>query len=69
VLECRPFGETTGAGTEIRSEGKTVAGLDEFVRRLSACADYADATRKGLEGLDDLFNLGHSILLVAGRAR
>lgn len=65
VLECRPFGETTGTGAEIRSEGKIVASLDEFVRRLSACVDYADATRTGLEAVDELFGYRHSILLVA----
>lgn len=65
VLDCRPFGETTGAGTGAGTEGKTFAALDEFVRRLSACVDYADATRTGLEALDDLFGFEHSILLVA----
>lgn len=64
VLECRPFGETAGRATGIRSEGKTLAALDEFVRRLAACVDYADATSTGLEAVDDLFGLGHSILLV-----
>jgi len=63
VLECRSFGETAGAGAEVRSEGKLVASLDELVRRLSACVDYAEVTRTGLETLDDLFGYRHSILL------
>lgn len=65
VLECRPFGETTGAAAEVGAEGRTIASLDEFVRRLSACSGYADVTRTGLEALDDLFRFRHSILLVA----
>ena len=39
--------------------------LDEFMRRLSVCVDYADAVRVGLEALDDLFGFAYSILLTA----
>jgi hypothetical protein len=38
--------------------------LDEFVRRLAGCEQYAEATRGGLEALDDLFGFRHAILLV-----
>jgi adenylate cyclase len=64
VLECRPFGETTGATGKHASDQRTIAALDELVRRLGTCADYADATRTGLEALEDLFGFEHSILLV-----
>jgi len=39
--------------------------LDEFMRRLTLCVDYADAARVGLETLDDLFGFAYSILLTA----
>jgi hypothetical protein len=64
VLECGPYGERTGAAPERAAEQKSLASLDEFVRRLGACVDYADATRTGLAALDDLFGFDHSILLV-----
>jgi hypothetical protein len=39
--------------------------LDEFVRRVGQCEQYADATRAALEALDDLFGFRHAILLAA----
>jgi GAF domain-containing protein len=39
--------------------------LDEFVRRLSVCVEYAEAARVGLEALDDLFGFGYAVLLTA----
>jgi hypothetical protein len=39
--------------------------LDEFIRRLSVCVEYAEAVRVGLEALDDLFGFGYSVLLTA----
>ena len=65
VLDLRPFGVTTGTAVERRPESKAIASLDEFARRLDACLDYAEATRTGLEALEDLFGFDHSILLVA----
>jgi adenylate cyclase len=66
VLRCVPFGEIARpAAIEPASELKTLASLDEFVRRLALCAEYADAARTGLEALDDLFGFSQSILLVA----
>jgi adenylate cyclase len=65
VVDCRPFGETqTRSSAERRPEQKTIGSLDEFVRRLGTSADYGEATRTGLEALDDLFDFDHSILLV-----
>lgn len=55
VLECRSFGEAADLVSAHPSEQKTLAALDELARRLDACLDYADATRSGLEALDDLF--------------
>jgi hypothetical protein len=63
VLDCRAFGETTTVASH-RPEQKTIASLDEFVRRLGTCPDYAAVTRAGLEALEDLFGFQHSILLV-----
>ena len=60
------FGETVRAAPEGHvDELRTIALLDEFVRRVALCVDYADATRTGLEALDDLFGFAQSILLVA----
>ena len=66
VLRCVPFGEIARpAAVERGGELKVLASLDEFVRRLALCADYADAARAGLEALEDLFGFAQSILLVA----
>jgi hypothetical protein len=66
VLRCVAFGEIARpAAIEAPGDLKTLASLDEFVRRLASCAEYADAARTGLEALDDLFGFAQSILLVA----
>jgi adenylate cyclase len=66
VLRCVAFGEIARpAGIEAPGDLKTLASLDEFVRRLASCAGYAEAARAGLEALDDLFGFAQSILLVA----
>ncbi len=66
VHRCVPFGETVRAApVEHGDELRTIALLDEFVRRVALSVDYADATRTGLEALDDLFGFAQSILLVA----
>jgi adenylate cyclase len=65
VLRCDPFGETAAPVTvrEPGAERDALPLLDEFMRRLALCVDYADAARVGLETLDDLFGFGYSILL------
>jgi len=63
VLRCAPFGETAPPVQEPRPEPDALPLLDEFMRRLSLCVDYADAARVGLETLDDLFGFSYSILL------
>jgi hypothetical protein len=65
VLSCVPFGETLRTPPQRGSELRTLASLEEYVRRLAACVDYSDATRVGLVALEDLFGFRHSILLVA----
>lgn len=65
VLSCVPVGETLRSAPERGSEQRTLASLEEYVRRLAACADYSDATRVGLAALEDLFGFRNSILLVA----
>jgi adenylate cyclase len=64
VLRCDPFGETE-APVEAAPERDALPLLDEFMRRLALCVDYADAARVGLETLDDLFGFAYSMLLTA----
>jgi GAF domain/Pyridoxamine 5'-phosphate oxidase len=63
VLRCDPFGETDAPAHEPGAERDALSPLDEFMRRLALCVDYADAARVGLETLDDLFGFAYSILL------
>jgi GAF domain/Pyridoxamine 5'-phosphate oxidase len=64
VLRCAPFGETA-APVEEGAERDVLPLLDEFMRRLALCVDFADAARVSLETLDDLFGFAYSILLTA----
>jgi adenylate cyclase len=64
VLSCTPFGERLTGAPGRGSEQRMLATLEEYVRRLAGCVDYAEATRVGLAALEDLFGFGHSILLV-----
>jgi adenylate cyclase len=66
VLACEAFGDIVG-GRERDPAHAALASLDAFVRRLEVCADYDEATRRGLEALDDLFGYGHAILLAADK--
>jgi adenylate cyclase len=65
VLACEPFGGSVRVASERRGERELLPLLDEFVRRLSVCVEYAEAVRVGLEALDDLFGFGHAVLLTA----
>jgi len=66
VLRCDPFGETGAPPVqEPGAERDALPLLDEFMRRLSLCVDYAEAARVGLETLDDLFGFAYSVLLTA----
>ena len=65
VLACEPFGGSAPVLRERGAERDVLALLDEFIRRLSVCVEYAEAVRVGLEGLDDLFGFGYSVLLTA----
>ena len=65
VLRCDPFGETAAPVPEPVSERDQLPALDEFMRRLALCVDYADVARVGLQTLDDLFGFTYSILLTA----
>jgi hypothetical protein len=64
VLRCDPFGETAAVQEPV-AERDALPFLDEFMRRLALCVDFADAARVGLETLDDLFGFAYSILLTA----
>jgi adenylate cyclase len=63
VLRCAQVGEPA-MPTPRRAEREILQPLDEFTRRLAACADYETATRVALEALDDLFDFSPAILLV-----
>ncbi len=65
VLRCDPFGETDAPLEEPAAGRDVLPPLDEFMRRLSLCVDYAEAARVGLEALDDLFGFAYSIILTA----
>ena len=65
VLTCEPFGCSAPVARERRDERDMLPLLDEFIRRLSGCGEYAEGVRVGLEALDDLFGFGHSVLLTA----
>lgn len=65
VLACEPFGSGVLVASERRGERDVLPLLDEFVRRLSVCVEYAEAARVGLEALDDLFGYGYAVLLTA----
>jgi adenylate cyclase len=65
VVGCTPVREMVGAPPTRRDDQRTMRALDEYVRRLAGCVDYAEATRVGLGALEDLFGFGHAILLVA----
>src|SRR5262249_36237441 len=65
VLRCDPFGETAAPEQELEPEPDALPRLDEFMRRLSLCVDFADAARVGLQTLDALFGFAYSILLPA----
>ena len=65
VLACEPFGGKAWIAVERRVERDVLPLLDEFVRRLSVCVEYAEAVRVALEALDDLFGFGYAVLLTA----
>jgi hypothetical protein len=65
VLACEPLGGGALVAKERRIERDMLPLLDEFIRRLSVCAEYAEAVRVGLQALDDLFGFGYSVLLAA----
>jgi adenylate cyclase len=65
VLACEPFGGGALVPRERHVERDMLPLLDEFIRRLSVCVEYAEVVRVGLEALDDLFGFGYSVLLTA----
>lgn len=69
VTSCRAVGEGSRTAPEAGRPADPLALLDELVRRLGACLTYEDATRVGLEALEDLFGFRQSILLVADPLR
>jgi GAF domain-containing protein len=64
VLRCGPVDGDLRPVARREPERDLLGPLDEFVRRLAQCEQYAEATRSALEALDDLFGFRHAILLV-----
>jgi adenylate cyclase len=64
VVRCEAVDGEFSPAARREPERDLLGPLDEFVRRLARCEQYADATRGALEALDDLFGFHHSILLV-----
>ncbi len=69
VMSCTALGEGTRSPSEGGHSPDPLPLLDELVRRLAACVTYDDATRAGLEALEDLFGFRQSILLGADVTR
>jgi adenylate cyclase len=65
VIACEAFGSGGPVANQPRDARDVLPLLDEFIRRLSACVEYAEAVRVGLEALDDLFGFAYSVLLTA----
>jgi hypothetical protein len=65
VLACERFGDGAMVARDRRAERDVLPLLDEFIRRVSACGEYAEGVRVGLEALSDLFGFDHSVLLTA----
>ena len=65
VVACRKIGERSDLEVPRRPEPEMLRPLDEFVRRLGRCVEYGDLTRIALHALEDLFDIAHSILLLA----
>src|SRR5262249_1339426 len=63
VLRCAQVAGT-GAVRQAAPERSVLSQLDEFTRRLGLCTGYEEATRTGLQALDDLFGFRHAILLM-----
>lgn len=63
VDRCLRVGDVS-RGTHARTGRQSLASLGVFVRRLAASGDLAEATRVGLESIDDLFGFGHSMVLL-----
>jgi hypothetical protein len=69
VERCAPTGSLAGETVPVpAAPADLLELLDRYVRRLARCANYEEATRVALYGLDDLFGFGHSILLAADAA-
>jgi len=65
VVACRKVPGSAEAAVSLPPEPDMLRALDEFVRRLGQCVEYGELTRTALYALEDLFDVGHSILLLA----
>jgi adenylate cyclase len=65
VVACRRVGEADEAEVRRPPEPDMLRALDEFVRRLGRCVEYGELTQTALYALEDLFDVTHSILLLA----
>jgi adenylate cyclase len=62
VLACVAFDDAVVVAPDRHWGRNAIVALDELARRLSLCADYAQATQTALEALADLFGFEQSIL-------
>jgi adenylate cyclase len=65
VVRSEPVGARVGATVHREPVRDPIGPLDELTRRLTLCTEYEEATRVGLQALDDLFGFAQAILLVA----
>jgi adenylate cyclase len=56
------------SGPRVERGARPLSSLGVFVRRLAATRDLAEATRVGLESLDDLFGYRHAMVLLTDEA-
>ena len=72
VTECAPTVVGDSADASVVSSSGAVdplSGLEVFGRRMAACRDLDEVTRVGLESLEDLFGIDHSMLLLTDVAQ
>lgn len=71
VTGCTPTARGVSTEAPVASTGGVAGpllGLEVFGRRMAACRSLDEATRVGLESLEDLFDIRHSMLLLTDAA-
>ena len=68
VTQCRPAVRPSVEAVSQAPSVDVLAGLEVFGRRMASCRSLDEATRVGLESIEDVFGFGHSMLLLADAA-